>query len=84
MNRQNKLDADPKAIQHIELIGKLKNANGHNVDGTQSIHVCFNDFQKNQRNKTKIFSRKCESHKRRCIMKKQELKPTNTKLNKLK
>ena len=39
MNRQNKLNADPKAIQHIELIGKLKNANGHNVDGTQSMFV---------------------------------------------
>ena len=32
MSRQKELDPDPKAIQQIEFVGKLKNADGVNVD----------------------------------------------------
>ena len=31
-----KLDADPKAIQHIEFVGQLKNEDSINADWTQS------------------------------------------------
>ena len=57
--RQKELDADPKAIQQIEFVGQLKNTDGVNATGTQS--VCFENFRTNQRNKTKIFSRKHNS-----------------------
>ena len=36
------LDANPKAIKHIELVRQLKNSNGLNVNGTQSLFVLAN------------------------------------------
>ena len=39
LNRQKELDADPKAIQHIEFVGQLKNEDGINADGTQSTFI---------------------------------------------
>ena len=39
MSRQKDLNADPKAIQQIEFVGQLKNTNGVNADGTQSMFV---------------------------------------------
>ena len=33
------LDADPKAFQQIEFFGQLKNVDGVNADGTQSMFV---------------------------------------------
>ena len=32
-------DADPKAFQQIEFFGQLKNVDGVNADGTQSMFV---------------------------------------------
>ena len=32
LSRQKELDPDPKAIQQIEFVGKLKNADGVNVN----------------------------------------------------
>ena len=32
-------DADPKAFQQIEFFGQLKNVDGVNTDGTQSMFV---------------------------------------------
>ena len=43
VSRQRELDADPKAIQQIGFVGKLKNTNGRNVDSTQSIFF-FENF----------------------------------------
>ena len=37
--KQKELDADPKAIEQIEFAEKLKNTDGENVDGTQSMFV---------------------------------------------
>ena len=34
LSRQNKLDADPKAIQQIEFLEQLKSIDGINADGT--------------------------------------------------
>ena len=39
LSRQKELDADPKAIQQIEFDGQLKNVDGINADGTQSMFV---------------------------------------------
>ena len=33
------MDADQKAIRQIEVFGQLKNTNGVNTDGTQSMFV---------------------------------------------
>ena len=39
LSRSKELDADPKAIQQIEFVGQLKNTNGVNADGIQSMFV---------------------------------------------
>ena len=39
LSRQKELDADPKAIQQIKFVGQLKNIDGANADGTQSMFV---------------------------------------------
>ena len=42
LSRQKELDADPKAIQKIELVGQLKNP-----EYFEYIHVFLNNFRKN-------------------------------------
>ena len=37
--RQKELDADPKFIQHIELVGLFRNVDGVNADGAESMFV---------------------------------------------
>ena len=39
LSRQKELDAGPKVIQQIEFVGQLKNNDGENADGTQSMFV---------------------------------------------
>ena len=39
LSRQKELDADQKAIQQIEFVGKWKNVDGVNADGTQSMFI---------------------------------------------
>ena len=39
LNRQKQGNANPKAIQQIEFIGKLKNMDGINTDGQQCMFV---------------------------------------------
>ena len=39
LSRQKELDGDSKAIQQIEFVGQLKNTDGANEDGTQSMFV---------------------------------------------
>ena len=39
LSKKTQLDADPNAIQQTELVGQLKNENGINVDGTQSMVI---------------------------------------------
>ena len=39
MCRQKELDADPKGIQQIEYVAQLKNDDGENADGTQSMFI---------------------------------------------
>ena len=36
---QKELDADPKTIQQIEFVGKFKNVDGINDDGTEYMFV---------------------------------------------
>ena len=57
LSREKELETNSKAIQKIEFVGQLKNT--ENADNT--IYVCFNQFRKNQRKNTKIFSRKSNS-----------------------
>ena len=66
LSRQKELDPDPKAIQQIEFVGKLKNADGVNVD-----MFVLTIWEKNwKKNLTKNLSK---SYKRWAVMKKQEL-----------
>ena len=60
LSRQKELYADLKAIQQIEFVGELKNTDAVNADGTQSMFV-LTILEKNQRNETKLFSRKRNS-----------------------
>ena len=39
LSRQKELDADPKAIQQIEFVGQLKNIDGINADGAESMFI---------------------------------------------
>ena len=57
LSRQEELDVDLKAIQHTDFPEQLKNVDGINADGAKSMFI--NYFRKNQRNKIKISSRKC-------------------------
>ena len=59
LNRLKELDADPKAIEQMEMVGQLKNEDAINADGPESVY--FDDFRKNQRNEINIFSRKYKS-----------------------
>ena len=54
MSEQKELDADPKAIQQIKFVGKLKKLDddddddddGDDNDDGAEIYVYFNDFRK--------------------------------------
>ena len=39
LSRQKELDVDPKAIQQIDLVGQLKNIDGINADGAESMVI---------------------------------------------
>ena len=52
MSKQKESDVDPKAIQQIEFVGKLKKKLDDD-DGAESPF--FNGFRKNLRNEIKIF-----------------------------
>ena len=60
LSRQKELDADPKASQQIHFVRQLKNVDGLNADGTQSMFI-LKILEKNKRNKIKILPRKCNS-----------------------
>ena len=60
LSRKKELDADPKAIQQIDLVGQLKTIYGINADGAESM-VILAIFEKKLRSKIKTFSRKSNS-----------------------
>ena len=60
LSRQKELDADQKAIQQIEFVGKWKNADGVNADGTQSMFI-LTILEKIKETRLIFFSRKCNS-----------------------
>ena len=39
MRRQKQLNANPKAIQQIDFVGQVKNVDGMNADGAESIFI---------------------------------------------
>ena len=39
LSRQIELDADPKAIQQIKLVRQLKDTDGINTDGAESMFI---------------------------------------------
>ena len=39
LSKQKELDADPKAMQQIEFVGNLKNLDGINADGAESMFI---------------------------------------------
>ena len=39
LSRQIELDADPKAIQQIKLVSQLKDIDGINTDGAESMFI---------------------------------------------
>ena len=56
LSQQKEIDANPRTIQQIEFVEKLKLTDGLNADGTESMFV-LTILEKNQREKTKISSR---------------------------
>ena len=61
LNRLKALDANPKAIHLIKFVGQLKKLDGNYNPEDAGNDQSINNFRKNQRNETKIFSRKCNS-----------------------
>ena len=53
--RQKELDVDPKSIPQREFVEKLQNPDNAVVDNVDNP-CFFNNFRKNQRNKTEILS----------------------------
>ena len=43
LSRQKELDADPKAIQHVDLVGQLKrlDANDNTTDAGDNFNLCL-------------------------------------------
>ena len=56
---QKELDADPKAIQQKEFVGKLKNAVNAIVTGESGFVLAI--MEKIKKNKTKIISKNCKN-----------------------
>ena len=55
LSRQNKLDADPRAIQQIEFVGQLKKWSLYKC-WWNTINIYFNDFfKKNEEMSLKFF-----------------------------
>ena len=50
LSQQKELDADPKAIQQTEFVEQLKNVDGINADGAESMFVLI-ILEKNHRRK---------------------------------
>ena len=61
LSRLKALDANRKAIHLIEFVGQLKKLDGNYNPEDTGNDQSINNFRKNQRNETKIFSRKCNS-----------------------
>ena len=59
LSRLKELHADPKAIQQIGFVAQLKTSDNAIVDN-ESLFILI-ILEKNERNKIKIFSRKCNS-----------------------
>ena len=55
LSRQKDLDSDPKANQQIEVTEKLKDSDGVDADGKESMFV-LTILEKNQRGITNILS----------------------------
>ena len=79
LSRQKELDADPKAIQHIEFVGQLEKPGNNNT--VESMFI-LTILEKNQRNKIKMFTRKCNINNGK-QSRREKVKLTNAQLNKL-
>ena len=62
----------------MEFVGQLKNIDGINADGEQSVFILA-ILEKSQRNETNIFSRKCNSLINNCKLSRSKSYTVNTK-----
>ena len=62
----------------MEFVGQLKNIDGINADGEQSVFILA-ILEKRQRNETNIFSRKCNSLINNCKLSRSNSYTVNTK-----
>ena len=81
MSRQKELDAGPKAIQKIKFVGQLKNIDGINADGTQSMFI-LTILEKIKEARLKFSQGSVLS--KMANYQEAKVKLTNTQLNKLK
>ena len=72
MNKRQKIDADPKAIQQIELVGQLKNDDGDNAD-VRNLCLLKQFFEKIREPRLTFSPESVIIYERWQIMKKQEL-----------
>ena len=62
----------------MEFVGQLKNIDGINADGEQSVFILA-ILEKRQRNETNIFSKKCNSLINNCKLSRSNSYTVNTK-----
>ena len=73
MCRQKQFDTDLKAFQQIKYVVHLKNVDGENADGTQSMFI-LTILEKIKKNETTVFLGSVTIfEKKKKIVKKQEL-----------
>ena len=82
MNRQKELNAGPKTIQQIELIGQSKNDDGENAHGTHSMFV-LTTLEKIKETRLKFFQGSKTVSYNMTSYEEAQVKLTNTQLNKL-
>ena len=82
MSRQKELDADPKAIQQIELVGQLKNSDD-TIVANESMYV-LTTLEKIKETRIKLSQGSVAVIKKMANYKEARVKVTNTQLNKLK
>ena len=82
LSSQKELDADPKAIQQIELIAQLKNIDGINADAAESMFI-LTILEKIKETRLKFPQRSVAVLKIMANDQEARVKLTNAQLNKL-
>ena len=83
LSRKKELDTDPKAIKQMWFVKQLKNEDGINADGSQSMFILI-IFEKIKETRLKFSQGNVTVLQKIANYQETRVKLTNTQLNKLK